>query len=67
MPIYFNSVFMTNVSSKPVNGALKTEYRMQVKPDARFTIIKSRMDRDSNKFDMFEKPDFTHLITKANA
>jgi hypothetical protein len=65
-PIYFNSVFMTSISTVPAGGKMVTTYKLQVKPDARFTMLKSRMDRDSTKFDLFETPDFNHLVAKAN-
>lgn len=67
LPVYFNSVFMTSIQSKVANGQMTTEYKLQVKPDAKYTNIKSRMDRDGTKFQKFEDPDFNHLIKKASA
>lgn len=62
--IWFDEVYATTVTSTLKEGKTQSEYRLQVRPDARNKMIKSRMNRDGKLFDQYETPDFAHLKTK---
>lgn len=62
--IWFDEVWMTTVTTKLEGGVPKTSYRMQVKPDQRFRILKSRMNQ-KDTFQQFEEPNFPSLLAKA--
>lgn len=63
--IFFDDVFHTTVVSTIKGGVKVTEYKMQVKPDARLKIVKTRLDPTGTKFELYETPDYQYLVTKA--
>lgn len=62
--IWFDEVYMTTVTSEVKNGAKANRYRLQVKPDTRMKILKSRMNTDGALLDTYEEPDFGSLVAK---
>lgn len=62
--IWFDEVYSTIVRTKIEGTAYSTSYDLQVKPDARSRIIKSRMNSTGTLFDQYEVPDFNHLQKK---
>lgn len=64
--IYFDDVFRTVVQTKLEGGKQVSAYRLQVKPDMRTSMIKSRMNLDGKIFDQYEEPDFNALQAKVN-
>lgn len=64
LPIWFDEVYATTVVSKIEGGKTQSKYQLQVKPDQRNKIIKSRMNTDGKLFDMYEEPDFAALVKK---
>lgn len=64
--IWFDEVYSTLVRTKIEGTSSVTSYDLQVKPDARSRIIKSRMNSTGMLFNQFEAPDFNHLQKKVN-
>lgn len=64
--IWFDEVYSTTVTTKLDQGKTTTQYRLQVKPDSRNKIIKSRMNKDGKLFDQYEEPNFQTLKAKHN-
>ena len=63
--IWFDEVYATTVTTTLKDGQTVTKYRLQVRPDARNKMIKSRMNRDGKLFEQYEEPDFALIKTKA--
>lgn len=64
LPIYFDDVFKTVVQTKLEGGKTVSSYRLQVKPDMRTSMIKSRMNTDGKLFEQYEEPDYGVLTKK---
>lgn len=64
--IWFDEVYATTVQETIQNGQKQIGYRLQVKPDGRSKIIKSRMNTDGKLFQMYEEPDFSALVAKTS-
>lgn len=62
--IWFDEVYLTTVLSTIEGGKKQNSYKLQVKPDSRMKMLKSRMNTDGKLFDMFEEPDFKKLRAK---
>lgn len=62
--IWFDDVFKTVVQTSITGGKQVSAYRLQVKPDMRNQMIKSRMNTDGKIFDMYEDPDYVGLTKK---
>lgn len=62
--IYFDEVYMTTVVPSIKGGAKVNEYKLQVKPDSRMKILKSRMNTDGKIFELYEEPNFVSLVAK---
>ena len=62
--IWFDEVYATTVQETIEGGVKKISYRLQVKPDGRNKIIKSRMNTDGKLFQQYEEPDFAALTLK---
>lgn len=63
--IWFGDVWHTTVKTEFKGGVQVSEYRLQMKPDQRMRIIKSRMDPDGKIFNFYETPDYPTLVAKA--
>lgn len=66
LPIFFDEVYAPVVQQTLVEGKKKAVYKLQVKPDQKNRLLKSRLDKDGTKFSMFEEPDFTTLLDKTH-
>jgi len=64
--IFFDDVFMTTVVSTLKDAKKTNEYKLQVKPDSRMRILKTRLDPDGTKLSLYEEPNFVTLMKKAN-
>lgn len=64
MPIYFDEVYLTTISNTITGGQKTNEYQLQVKPDSRVKMLKSRMNTDGKLFNLYEQPDFAVLRSK---
>lgn len=62
--IWFDEVYSTTVTTTLKEGQAVTNYRLQVKPDARNKMIKSRMNVEGKLFTQYEEPDYAVLKTK---
>lgn len=62
--IWFDEVYSTTVATTLENGKPISKYRIQVKPDQRNKIIKSRMNKNGKLFEQYEEPDFGALKAK---
>ncbi|HUT86482.1 MAG TPA: AAA family ATPase [Candidatus Heimdallarchaeota archaeon] len=61
LPIYFDEVWVSDVQVTTKGGEPETTYRMQVMPDQRIRIVKSRL-ADSGTFKKYVAPDFATII-----
>ncbi len=62
--IWFDEVYLTTIVNSIAGGQKTNEYRLQVKPDSRVRMLKSRMNTDGKLFDTYETPDFAALRAK---
>lgn len=65
--IWFDEVYMTTVASELQGGTKVNKYKLQVKPDTRMKILKSRMNTHGELFSMHEDPNFATLVVKTAA
>lgn len=63
--IWFDEVYATTVQTTIVQGKSESKYRLQVRPDGRNKMIKSRMNKAGKLFEQYEEPDFNQLKNKA--
>lgn len=61
LPIYFDEVWVSDVQVTMDKGEPKTNYRIQIMPDQRIKIVKSRLAK-SGTFTKYVAPDFNIII-----
>lgn len=64
--IYFDEVYLTTIANTISGGQKTNEYKLQVKPDSRVKMLKSRMNTDGKLFNQYEEPDFAKLRAKTS-
>lgn len=63
--IWFDEVYATTVATQLEQGKPVSKYRLQVRPDGRNKMVKSRMNKEGKLFEQYEEPDFNTLREKS--